>query len=61
MSKEKKKPSQKPKYCEFTGVVRELETGEKPPKKIKCPSCKRRLEPSLNQSKLTLMKHRHKL
>lgn len=60
MKKESKKPSTKPKYCEFIGVIRELDAGEKAPKKIKCPSCKRRLEPSLSQGKLTLKKHRHK-
>lgn len=47
MSREKKKKSTKPKYCTFTGTVTKIPKGEKIPKKLQCPVCKRRMEPSI--------------
>lgn len=46
--KEIKKKSTKPKYCTFTGKVQDIPTCGKIPKKIKCPACQRRLEPTIN-------------
>ena len=71
--REIKKKSTKPEYCSFVGRVEQLSKGNKVPKRIACPTCKRRLEPTVTTCtgsyedvgfacciNLTIKKHRAK-
>jgi len=62
--KEKKKKSKKSKYCDFEGILNIVKSMKNMPKKIPCPECKRKMEPTVDFNFgdiiLSFKKHRRK-